>query len=263
MDRIIPLWGADVPGFEESFGQPAPALTLFPAKHPRGAVLVLPGGGYQHKAAHEGAPIAERLNKGGIFAAVLDYRAAPYRAPVPQWDALRAVQWLRHLAPEFGYQPDHIAILGFSAGGHLAASTAYMQIPLPETAADDPLKDCSARPDAAVLCYPVITFGPYTHEGSRDNLLGEGASEDEIRYWSVENRITKDACPAFIWHTSDDGAVPVQNSLLLAQALSARQVPYALHIWPHGHHGLGLAEETEDIRQWPDLAVQWLHGLGY
>ena len=158
MNRTIPLWSGTAPLFEEAAGQSAPSLTMFPAENARGVVLVVPGGGYDHKAAHEGAPIAERLNEGGISAAVLDYRVAPYKAPVPQWDAMRAVQLLRSLAPEYGYRQDRVAILGFSAGGHLAASVTYLDIPQPETSKADSLAGCSPRPDAAVLCYPVITM---------------------------------------------------------------------------------------------------------
>ncbi len=262
MNRQIPLWPDTVPGFDEAIGQSRPSVTLFPAEHARGMVLVLPGGGYDHKAAHEGAPIAERLNRGEIAAAVLDYRVAPYRAPVPQWDAMRAVQWLRHLAPEYGYQPDHVAILGFSAGGHLAASVTYLDVD-PAPTAQDALSALDPRPDAAVLCYPVITLGEYTHQGTRNSLLGPSAPQEAIARWSVEGHVSAGAPPAFLWHTSDDGAVSVQNSLFMAAALAARSVPFSLHIWPHGHHGLGLAEEAADVSRWPDLAVEWLHTLGY
>ena len=261
--RTIPLWQETPPDFDDSYGQPAPSITLYPVADSKGIVLVLAGGGYHYKADHEGAPIALRLNLGGISAAVLDYRVTTYHAPVPQWDALRAIQLLRSLAPEYGYLPDHIAILGFSAGGHLAASASYLDIDLPPAAVDDPLAGVSLLPNAAVLCYPVITMGAYTHQGSRDNLLGMNASEQLATKWSIERHIRPDACPAFIWHTADDSAVPIQNSLMLSTALAEQKIPFALHIWPHGSHGLGLAESTEDIRRWPDLMIEWLHSLGY
>ncbi|MBQ4436551.1 MAG: alpha/beta hydrolase [Clostridia bacterium] len=261
--RTITLWQETPPGFTDSYGQPAPSITLYPVEGSKGIVLVLAGGGYHYKADHEGAPIARRINQGGISAAVLDYRVTPYHAPVPQWDALRAVQLLRSLAPEYGYQSDRIAILGFSAGGHLAASTSYLEIDLPGTTVNDPLAGINPLPNAAVLCYPVITLGAYTHQGSRDNLLGMNASAELAAKWSVERHIKPDACPAFIWHTADDGAVPIQNSLMLAAALAEQKVPFSLHIWPHGSHGLGLAENTEDIRRWPDLMIEWLRAQGY
>ena len=263
MDRVIPIWQDTPPGFEESYGQAAPSMTLYPVENAKGAVLVLPGGGYEHKAAHEGAPIARRLNEAGIFAATLDYRVAPYAAPIPQWDAMRVVQWLRKLAPEYGYRADKIGILGFSAGGHLAASVAYIPTALPDAEDESLFEGLSPVPDAAVLCYPVITMGSYTHAGSRDNLLGPNADEMSIRHWSVEQQVIDGACPAFIWHTSDDGAVPVRNSLLMASALAAHQIPFSLHIWPHGRHGLGLAEDVPDVSRWPELAAEWLHGLGF
>ena len=262
MNRTIPLW-TETPGYNADYGQPEPSITLYPVPDAKGAVLVLAGGGYHYKAEHEGAPIAQRLNESGFFTAVLDYRVTPYHAPVPPWDALRATQWLRYLAPEYGYQPDHVAILGFSAGGHLAASATYLNVCLPEADPADPLREFDPRPDAAILCYPVITLGAFTHEGSRHNLLGEGASHELIEKWSVERHVGENARPAFIWHTSDDGAVPVQNSLMLASALAARNIPFALHIWPHGRHGLGLADEMPDIRRWPELAAEWLHSLDY
>ncbi len=263
MLKNLSLWPNTPPGFVHEAGQEPPGITLYPADNARGAVLVLPGGGYQHKAAHEGGPVAERLNREGIFAAVLDYRVAPYRAPVPQWDALRAVQMMRSLAPEYGYNTDHIAILGFSAGGHLAASAAFLDISLPETGMHDPVSGQRPRPDAAVLCYPVITMGKYTHQGSRENLLGMDWSTAAADRWSVEKHISHDAPPAFLWHTSEDGSVPVQNSLMLASALSEQKVPFSLHIWPRGRHGLGLAEQLPDVSEWPKLAAEWLHQLGY
>ena len=263
MNRTIPLWSGPAPLFDAAAGQSAPSLTMFPAKNACGVVLILPGGGYDHKAAHEGAPIAERLNEGGISAAVLDYRVAPYKAPVPQWDAMRAVQLLRSLAPEYGCRQDRVAILGFSAGGHLAASVTYLDIPQPEISEADSLAGFSPRPDAAVLCYPVITMGAFTHQGSRNSLLGAACDAAAIRKWSVEEHIAPGAAPAFLWHTSEDGAVPVRNSLMMAEALAGQNVPFALHVWPHGRHGLGLAQDMPDVSRWPELAVEWLHSLGY
>ncbi len=263
MNRTVQLWPGTPPAWDPTIAQNIPSMTLFPCANAKGAVLVLPGGGYQYKADHEGAPVAQRLNDAGIFAAVLDYRVAPYRAPVPQWDALRALQLLRLMSGDYGYDANHVAILGFSAGGHLAASVAYLDIPLPEMPADDPASACAARPDAAVLCYPVITMGAFTHQGSRNNLLGPDSTDAQREAWSVERQVRDGATPAFLWHTSDDGSVPVQNSLMLADALAAHQTPFALHIWPHGHHGLGLATETTDVRQWMPLAAEWLHSLDY
>ena len=243
--QSCPLWSGGVPDFRPEWGQAAPSLTAFPVPGTESAVLILPGGGYEYKADHEGAPIAERLNRLGISAAVLDYRVSPYRAPVPQGDALRAVEVLR------GQGCRRVALLGFSAGAHVAASAAYLGPEGP------------SRPDAAVLCYPVITMGAFTHAGSRDHLLGPDAPDSLRDQWSVEKHIPENAPPAFIWHTADDGAVPVQNSLALAQALAERHIPCELHIWPHGHHGLGLAEDLPDIGRWPVLAAEWLRRQGF
>ena len=222
---------------------------------------MLPGGAYQYQADHEGEPVARRMNAEGFFAAVLKYRVAPYRAPIPQWDAQKAVQVLRRLASRYGYPAEHIAILGFSAGGHLAASITYLDIPPyhpdDETAQFDPC------PNAAILCYPVVTMGAKTHMGSRDNLLGAKAGADAIRTWSIEGHIRTGASPAFLWHTAEDASVPVDNSLMLASSLADKAVPFSMHIWPHGRHGMGLADEQPDIAKWPALAAEWLHSLGY
>ena len=262
MPERIAIWPETPPCFDPGLLQPEPSLTLYPAEHAKGALIILPGGGYHYKAEHEGAPIARRFNEAGIFTAVLDYRVTPYRAPVPQWDAMRAVQYMRTLAAQYGYQPDHVAVLGFSAGGHLAASISCMDIDMPAGPCDACAR-MDPRPDAGILCYPVITMGFFTHVGSRENLLGMDADAALIDQWSVERNVSVRTPPLFLWHTSDDGAVPVQNSLSLAMSLKEKGLPFSLHIWPHGQHGLGLAEGVPDVARWPDLAAEWLKAIGY
>jgi len=262
MNRQIPLWPDTVPGFDEAIGQSKPSVTLFPAEHARGMVLVLPGGGYDHKAAHEGAPIAERLNRGGIAAAVLDYRVAPYRAPVPQWDAMRAVQWLRHLAPEYSYQPDHVAILGFSAGGHLAASVTYLDVD-PAPIAQDALSALDPRPDAAVLCYPVITTGPFAHPESIQHVTG--GDPRLMEHLSLEKQVRGDMPPCFLWHCVGDEAVPVENSLLLASAMQRAVVDYECHLFAGGAHGISMCNQEVETpypaaAEWVKLCKTWLNG---
>ncbi len=230
-----------------------PSLTYYPAEQGagRGTVIVCPGGGYHLKAPHEGEPVARRLNDLGLNAYVLDYRVNPDLNPSPVLDARRAISQARERATALGTKPDKIAILGFSAGGHLAASAGTMW-----DAADN-------RPDAMVLCYPVITFNRSGHVGSFFNLLGENATATQLGDFSLENRVDRRTPPAFIWHTADDTCVPVENALLMASSLAARQVPFACHIFPHGPHGLGLADEYPDIRRWPELAVEFLQNLGF
>ncbi|NLB45921.1 MAG: alpha/beta hydrolase [Clostridiaceae bacterium] len=229
-----------------------PSMSWYPAPegHNRGSVIVCPGGGYSGKAPHEGEPIARRLNERGLNAYVLDYRVSPDRHPSPYQDARRAILLARERAAGQN-MPDKVAILGFSAGGHLAASAGTMW------------DQDACRPDAMVLCYPVITFSKSGHLGSRINLLGEAATPTQISDLSLENRVDRRTPPAYIWHTSDDPGVPVENSLLFASSLAARQIPFSCHIYPHGAHGLGLAEDCPDIRGWLGECVDFLSSLGF
>jgi acetyl esterase/lipase len=233
-----------------------PSLTLFPAVQPaeRGMVIVCPGGGYQMKADHEGEPVAHWLNSLGIHACVLDYRVYPDTYPAPQLDVRRAVSLLRARTAEFGIRQDRIGVLGFSAGGHLAACAGTLW------------DQESSRPDAMVLCYPVITMGKFTHAGSRNNLLGDSHTADpsaRIGDLSIENRVNRHTPSVFIWHTADDAVVPVENTLLMVGALAACHVSFSCHIFPHGEHGLGLAADMPDIGQWTAMCASFLMSLGF
>lgn len=257
MRRIIPLWPTEAPYTAQSPEQAPPSITEYRVEGSRGAVVVCPGGGYEMKAPHEGGPIAEMTNAAGISAYVLDYRVAPCHYNAPVTDALRAIRVVRSL----GYEK--VGILGFSAGGNLtcSAATLYNMAELDES---DPIDRLSSRPDAFIPCYPVVDMGDYTHEGSRTNLLGEHADDPEYRRkFSAQRNVTEDTPPAFLWHTASDGAVPVENSLMLAAALSEKKVPFELHIFPEGNHGLGLAEGNPIVSQWAGLCQKWLVGQGF
>jgi acetyl esterase/lipase len=226
-------------------------------------VIVCPGGGYGGRAGHEHAPIAEWLASLGLAAAVVDYRVAPYRHPVPLGDAQRAIRLVRANAAAWGVDPQRIGILGFSAGGHLAASAATLfgEVALP---VGDAVDRESCRPDALIACYPVITFRePHLHRGSMLNLLGDPPPATLREQLSLETRVTSRTPPSFIWHTADDAAVPVANSLLLAEALGKCGVPYALHVFPHGPHGLGLARADTVVGRWTELCADWLGEIGW
>lgn len=230
---------------------------------PRGAVVVCPGGGYAHLAPHEGEPIAKWLNSLGISAVVAHYRRAPNRHPVPLQDAQRAIRHVRFHAAEWNVRPDRIGILGFSAGGHLAA-TAGTHFDAGNPDAADPIDRVSCRPDAMVLCYPVITFeAPHRHVGSMNNLLGENPPDDLRLSLSNELQVTSRTPPAFLWHTADDAGVPVENSLLFAQAMRKNNAPFSLHVFPSGRHGLGLAHGIPLVSEWTTLCAQWLLSLGF
>ena len=229
------------------------SVEAMPHFRQRPLVLVVPGGGYCMKADHEGAPIAEMLNQAGVSAYVLDYRVKPCHMLAPLADAKRAIRLVRSM----GYEK--VAILGFSAGGHLTCTAATLYDAGNPDAAD-PLERLSSRPDAFIPCYAVVSFGAFTHRGSRESLLGQENADnwELVRKFSNELHITPDTPEAFIWHTAADQAVPVENSLNLALALSAQGVPYEMHIFPQGQHGLGLAEEYEDVKQWTALLQKWL-----
>lgn len=262
----IELWNDSVPYAQGDSLEDRPAITPYlveeaDSTESRAAVVVLPGGGYGFRADHEGEPIARWLNSLGLHAFVLDYRVAPYQHPVPLTDAKRAIRLVRARAGEWNIDPTRIGILGFSAGGHLASSAGTHVDPGDPEAAD-PIDRVSSRPDFMLLCYPVITMGEFTHQGSKDNLLGPDPDEELVRLMSSELQVTADTPPTFIWHTTDDGAVPVENALLFASALSRAKVSFELHSFRTGNHGLGLAKDHPEAYVWPELAARWLKGLG-
>ncbi len=263
----IPIWDGTPPGFQPEFDQPYPTLTPYRvAKNlPSSAVVVLPGGGYTHKAAHEAEPVARWLNTLGISAFVLDYRVAPYRHPIPYLDARRAIQLVRSCASEWAIDPQRVGVLGFSAGGHLASTTGtHFDDPLDPFYASDIAPDrFSSRPDAMILCYPVITFGEHRHQGCVDNLLGLQPQTALLDLLSNEKHVSDQTPPAFVWHTADDPSVPVQNSLLFAQSLAKHNVPFELHIFEHGRHGVGLADGDPYAGPWTELCARWLKNRGF
>ncbi len=253
--KSIQLWEGDVPGFQSEYNQPGPTVMPYVVENSRGAVVVCPGGGYMMKANHEGYQIANMLNAAGISAFVLDYRVNPYHHPIPLTDAQRAIRLVR----SFGYEK--VGILGFSAGGHLAASagTIYDAGNLNGDAIDK----LSCRPDAVVPCYAVISLCAYRHQGSLSNLLGENPSYQLLRSLSAEQNITVDTPPMFLWHTANDGAVPVENSLMLASSLAKQGIPFELHIYPDGPHGLGLAGGNPIVGSWSGLVQKWFNKQGF
>lgn len=261
---MISLWTANIPHLRDDVPADIPAMEpfLLPGPAPRPAVIVFPGGGYNHRAAHEGEPIARWLNSIGVAAFVLHYRVAPYRHPVPLLDAQRAIRTVRSRAVEFGIDPRRIGVLGFSAGGHLA-STAGTHFDAGDPTAADPIERASSRPDALILCYPVITLGEYRHDGSRTCLLGENPPQDLIDLLSNEKQVTAQTPPTFLWHTSNDGGVPVENSLLFAAALHRHNVLFDLHVFADGPHGVGLALERPALAAWTRLCETWLKEMGF
>ena len=261
------LWPQGAPGALGSADADKPALTPYLVQEGRGtgtAVVVCPGGGYQFLAMdHEGAQIARWLNSIGIAAFVLQYRLGPrYHHPIELGDAQRAIRTVRARAAEYRVLPDRIGIMGFSAGGHLA-STASTHFDSGDPAAADAVDRVSCRPDFAVLGYPVISLtDPYAHHGSRDNLLGPNPDPKLVESLSNELQVTAATPPTFLFHTSNDPVVPVENSVLYYLALRKAGVPAEMHIYEQGPHGVGLASADEDLSSWPARLADWLRVRG-
>ncbi len=257
----IPLWSGAAPGSLGERPQDMPTLTLFapdPAKRNGATMVIFPGGGYSGLAEHEGKGYAEFLAAQGITAYVLKYRlgSAGYRHPIMLGDAARAVRTVRSFAKRDGLDPARIGVMGSSAGGHLASTIAtHFDAGKPD--ATDPIDRESARPDLAVMCYPVISFGEFTHAGSRRQLLGAEPSAELLKLLSNELQVTKETPPCFLWHTVEDKAVPVENSLLFAAALRRAGVPFSLHVYENGAHGLGLGRPDRPAPPWADQLLYW------
>ncbi len=253
----IMLYPADHP---ETDGKGfAPYMLLYPADAKRGTVLVLPGGGYRARASErEGMKVAEKFQELGFNAAVLEYRVAPARYPAPQRDVLRAIKLLRANASRWGIDPDHIAVLGFSAGGHLAGCAGVLHDQI-EVKVGDEADAVSARPDAMILCYPVISLADdFAHRGSGQNLLGENATPENLKKLSLQHLVNEKTPPVFLWHTATDSGVPAQNSIVFAQSMWAQKKTAELHIFTIGNHGQDLAKKLPTAWQWPQMAARFL-----
>lgn len=259
------LWEhGKTPYFDKDIGQDEPFLKNFTLEGDgHTCVIVIPGGAYYGKAGHEADPIAQRLNEYGISAFVLDYRVHPYKYQAIRSDVHRAVRYVRYHAAEYGVDPDKIGVLGFSAGGHLAlmGSTLWDR-GLGDEAADE-IDRVSSRPDFGVLCYAVQTMlDPYTHDGTRGALIGGLPEYEELKAkLSNVNLINAETPPMFIWHTIADEAVPVEQALETASALKKNNVPFEMHLYPNGNHGLGLADGTGSVYTWTKLLANWLKEL--
>lgn len=248
-------------------GTTRPYLTIHRPASPNGASLIItPGGGYQRVVIDkEGLELASPLMAAGFTVFILYYRLPgeghAQAADVPLQDAQRALRLIRHRAAEWQLDPNRIALMGFSAGGHLAASLGT-RLDAKVYEAVDAAEGLSARPDALALIYPVIDMvGPATHVGSRTNLLGEAAGEDKRIAYSPDHSVGPATPPSFLLHAADDKGVPVENSLLFHAALRRAGVPAELHVYARGGHGFGHGDRiTPDnpLTHWPALLINWL-----
>jgi acetyl esterase/lipase len=234
----------------------------------RPAIVVCPGGGYSMVSDREGIPIALSFVAQDCSAFVLTYSVAPNRYPTQLLEVSAAISYIRENAEEYNIDKDKIIVIGFSAGGHLTASIGTLWN---EKIITDTLKieKGSNKPNGLILSYAVITsIGDNAHKGSFENLIGDETENKELfDYLSLENRVTADTMPTFLWHTANDSCVPVENSLLFASALQKNKVPFEMHIFPDGVHGLSLCNELSGCNEslinphcerWIDLAMNWL-----
>ena len=263
----IPLWPDSAPNAVGKEPLDIPTITPFlaPKETATGAaVLVLPGGGYARLSdVKEGSEVAKWLNSLGISAFVLKYRLGPrYSQPNQLLDAARAMRMVRSRAKEWSVDPGRIAILGFSAGGHLA-STLGTKFDAGKHDSKDEIERVSSRPDLLILLYPVITMGEFTHAGSKKNLLGDSPSAELVRLYSNELQVTKDTPPTFLMHTMTDAGVPVENNMMFASALRKAGVPFEFHLYEQGPHGVGLAPTNPILASWAERCADWLglHGF--
>lgn len=257
-ERSFPLWEKGAPGALGTEDKDIPTLTVFKPTEgtATGAAMVIcPGGGYGGLAQHEGKDYAEWLAKQGVTGFVLKYRlgSGGYKHPRMLEDAARAVRLVRARANDWQIDPKRVGIMGSSAGGHLA-STLLTHFDSGDANANDAIERESSRPDLGILCYPVISMGEYTHRGSKKNLLGDDPDEELVTLLSNELQVTTNTPPTFLWHTMEDTGVVAQNSMLFAMALQKNKVPYELHIYEKGRHGIGLANG----HPWTEQCLRWL-----
>jgi acetyl esterase/lipase len=259
----IPLWPEGAPGALGHEDKDTPTLTPYladPSIATGAAIVILPGGGYGALAPHEGKGYAEWLASNGVAGLVVKYRLGShgYRHPCMLQDAARAVRLTRAKAAEYKIDPKRVGVMGSSAGGHLA-STLLTHFDYGKADAADPAERHSSRPDLGILCYPVISMGPLTHQGSKNNLLGKNPEPDLVKFLSSELQVTKETPPCFVWHTWEDKGVKVENSLEFAAALQRAGVPFDLHVYQKGAHGIGLGGG----HPWTRDCLFWLKVQGF
>jgi acetyl esterase/lipase len=265
--QTIPLWNGRAPGAQGDEDVDKPALTIYMPPNTTGpmtAVIIAPGGSYQRLSLNnEGRLPAAYLNSLGVAAFVLRYRLGPkYHHPIELGDAQRAIRMVRARAAEWHIAPNRVGIMGFSAGGHLAA-TASTQFDVGSPEAADPIDRVGCRPDFAILGYPVISFvEPWSHQLSKKNLLGDAADPELARRLSAETRVTRDTPLTFIYHTYADATVPVENAVAYFSALRNAGVASEIHIFKDGRHGTGLAMQEGALAEWPRLLANWMRANG-
>ena len=270
LTNSFPLWPDGAPGALGNEAKDIPTLTVFlppPEKATSAAIVICPGGGYGGLADHEGSQYARFLNEHGIAGFVLKYRlgSGGYRHPAMLQDAARALRTVRARAGDWKLDPQRIGIMGSSAGGHLA-STLVTHFDAGKPDDTDPIERVSSRPNLGILCYPVISMGEHTHQGSKNNLLGMEPSPELVRELSNELHVTNDTPPCFVWHTWEDKGVKIENALSFVGALQAAGVRFDFHVYERGPHGIGLGSREYDPAKrhpWTRDCAFWLKERGF
>jgi acetyl esterase/lipase len=265
-DNEIPLWPLAAPQAKSAGADDNPAILLYlpAAHHLTPGIVICPSGDYMSLSMdHDGRQVAEWLNKLGIAAFVLRYRIAPaYHYPVPLLDAQRAVRYVRSSASLYNVAANEIGIMGFSAGGHLAAMAAT-RFDAGKTSPGDRIDRMSSRPDFLILAYPLITCSqPFRQALACSNLLGENANPNLDAEVSAEKYVTRQTPPTFLFHSYDDPTMSVENSLAFFSALRAAGVPAELHIFEHGPHSVGATPDDPVLSTWPKLLENWFRERG-
>ncbi|HVY95151.1 MAG TPA: alpha/beta hydrolase [Bryobacteraceae bacterium] len=268
--QVIPLWPNGVPDALGDSDADKPEITFYRSGRSGTAVVIAPGGAYRNLSMEsEGRQEAYWFNAMGVSAFVLRYRLAPYHYPVELNDAQRAIRIVRSRAQEFGIQPDRIGMMGFSAGGHLTATAGtHFDAGKPDGA--DPIERVSSRPDFLILCYPVISFqksvaganvlGAYAASGR--NLLGDNPDQATLDNLSDELQVTAQTPPTFLYHTTNDQLVAVENSVQFYLALRKAGVPAEMHLFANGGHGSGMGLTDPALSAWPTLLMNWMRARG-
>jgi acetyl esterase/lipase len=262
--QVLRLW----PEVAGAADKDTPTLTVYlpdADKAAGAAIIICPGGAYRGLAKHEGEGYAQFLTPYGITAIVLKYRLGSdgYKYKEISADAARAMRIVRANAQRWHLNPNALGIMGSSAGGHLA-STLMTHFDNGDPASSDSIERVSSRPNFGILCYPVISMGDITHKVSREQFLGTNPSPELITLYSNELQVTPSTPPCFLFHTYEDQAVSVENSLNFAKALQKNGVPFDLHIYEHGRHGLGVGDTAPfaNAHPWTKDLIVWLKGRG-
>jgi acetyl esterase/lipase len=255
-EPCYPLWQGAAPGALGTKPEDIPTVTVFEPDNELkngAAMIVFPGGGYTALMDYEGEAYARWLAGHGYTCFVAQYRLTPneYRLPVIFDDGARAVRWVRAHATEYGIGPRRIGIIGSSAGGHLSALLA-VHFDAGRADAPDPVDRQSSRPDAVVLCYPAIHLPSW--EKNLDTLLGKDYTKELRLHYCAELHVRRDSPPCFLFHTFEDPLVPVNQSMLFAEALRDKNVPFELHVYQKGGHGLALGNG----HPWTAECARWL-----